>query len=190
MSCCTLPVNLFKRRSGKTEVPARDDEQTEPPARDDEETEPPVRDDEEVETVEQPAASAAESPSGSPQPLEPGLDGEELEAGERPETHGSENPPETSDPPGSGPARGDEGLVLLERSGTPAPVPAPDDKSPIWSHSVTRFAEEQGEKFELIKSSVDRIQDVDRGRWDTWLNQKPATSSDWIRKLSGFARNK
>jgi len=118
----------------------------------------------------------------TPQTRVPESNNEEPEAAEQPISPVAENLTVTENLPVV------EVLPVTENlSASTQPLrsePALDDKSPIWSKSVKRFAEQKGEKFKLIKTSVEEIQSVDRGKWDTWLNLQPKDAKrEWVRKF-------
>ena len=126
--------------------------------------------------AEAPQSSTAGWDQTTPETRVPESNNKEPEAVEQPISPVAENLTVTENLP-----------VTENLSASPQPLqsePALDDKSPIWSQSVKSFAEQKGEKFKLIKTSVEEIQSVDRGKWDTWLNLQPKDAKhEWVRKF-------
>ncbi|KAI0843319.1 hypothetical protein F5Y06DRAFT_254644 [Hypoxylon sp. FL0890] len=74
--------------------------------------------------------------------------------------------------------------------GSPAPtadvVVRDDDKSPIWSQSLQRFAQEKPEPYELIKGRIGEIYRLDADSWDTWSNGRSESESEWFRRCKAY----
>ncbi|KAI5924980.1 hypothetical protein F4810DRAFT_662291 [Camillea tinctor] len=62
-----------------------------------------------------------------------------------------------------------------------------DDKSPIWTQSMIRFANEKPKLYQLMKGRVEGILNLDTDNWDTWLDKKPTKSSHvWFRRCKAY----
>ncbi|KAI0423865.1 hypothetical protein F5Y09DRAFT_173588 [Xylaria sp. FL1042] len=62
-----------------------------------------------------------------------------------------------------------------------------DDKSPIWSRSMQRFAEEQSELYELMKDRIARFGRESVNNWDTWVNDRPKEpNGGWFRRCKAY----
>ncbi|KAI1170236.1 hypothetical protein F4777DRAFT_584117 [Nemania sp. FL0916] len=63
----------------------------------------------------------------------------------------------------------------------PATNPETDDKNPIWSQSVQRFAQEKPKLYELMKDLIGKFEYQSIDDWDTWEN---GTQDDWTQDES------
>ncbi|KAI0418533.1 hypothetical protein F5X98DRAFT_373681, partial [Xylaria grammica] len=62
-----------------------------------------------------------------------------------------------------------------------------DDKSPIWSRSMQRFAKEEPELYELMKDCIEKFGHESVINWDTWLNNRQKDpESGWFRRCKAY----
>ncbi|GAW10750.1 hypothetical protein ANO14919_000850 [Xylariales sp. No.14919] len=62
-----------------------------------------------------------------------------------------------------------------------------DDKSPIWSRSMQRFAKEEPELYELMKDCIEKFGHESVKNWNTWLNNRQKDpESGWFRRCKAY----